>query len=234
MFLTGNKDADLVILSNLNDKDLLSVCSVNQKANQLCQNEYFWMNRFRKNFGETISKYKPTNMTWRNIYLRAIKDINMDANELKNLPGLIIVWDDFITSRKFIQYCKDIENTKGYVLIINSGIRSEMGFANTRCPICKVSYFEAVEEITSNFNYKLDKVQKTCFVKDILNIESKLNGIPFTILTKSPLVKGKCGHVYHNSCINYWRRKRENCPVDGGFWYPILMDSYITGRFEKI
>ena len=66
--LTGNKDTNLLVLSNLNDRDLLNFCSVNSSANQLCRNESFWRNRFIQNFGGTIAKYKPKNMLWRDIY----------------------------------------------------------------------------------------------------------------------------------------------------------------------
>ena len=58
--LTGRKDPDFIILSNLNDGDLLSVCLTNKYAYSLCNNEDFWRNRFIAKWGEEYMKsYKP-------------------------------------------------------------------------------------------------------------------------------------------------------------------------------
>ena len=54
MFLSGQRDPDLIILDNLNDKDLLSVCITNRYANHLCNNEDFWRIRFIKKWGKKI------------------------------------------------------------------------------------------------------------------------------------------------------------------------------------
>lgn len=235
-FFTGNKDTDLNILSNLNDKDLLSLCSVNIYGKNLCQNEDFWANRFRKNFGDTIAKYKPKNVTWKNIYLKAIRELNMDASNLKNLDGLIIVWEDSLISKKFIQYCEKIKGTKNHILIVNSGIRSKLfpaGIAWENCDICKESLYEFVEDLPKNFKYGGNKPNKICLVSEMENFKDKLDGNSFHILINSPLVKGKCGHTYHNGCIDYWRKKKDVCPLDDQFWEPKLMDSYISAHFEK-
>jgi hypothetical protein len=44
--LSGNKDADLKILQNLEDTDFPRVCEVNQYVNKLCSEDVFWLNRF--------------------------------------------------------------------------------------------------------------------------------------------------------------------------------------------
>ena len=49
--LTGNKDADLLILDKLDDKDLVSFCLVNKDANRLCSIDSFWKNRLLKKYG---------------------------------------------------------------------------------------------------------------------------------------------------------------------------------------
>ena len=47
---TGNKDADRLILLNLDsDREILNICSLNKYGNELC-NESFFMNR-------TLQKY---------------------------------------------------------------------------------------------------------------------------------------------------------------------------------
>ena len=48
--LTGNKDADFLILMELNDRELSMVCQANKYVNTLCQDEMFWLNRILFNF----------------------------------------------------------------------------------------------------------------------------------------------------------------------------------------
>ena len=76
--LTGNKDADLLILSKLDDKDLFSFCaseSKNKNVHKLCNDETFWRNRF-------IQKYNPTSdwsekqKNWKRNYLKLTYYIN--------------------------------------------------------------------------------------------------------------------------------------------------------------
>lgn len=38
---TGNKQTDLIVLSNLNDYDLGQICGINKYFQELCQNESF-------------------------------------------------------------------------------------------------------------------------------------------------------------------------------------------------
>ena len=70
--LTGQRDTDLLILSNLNDEDLLNFCLVNKEANRLCQIESFWLNRFIKEHGQEAMKYKSHEKTWRKFYLQIV------------------------------------------------------------------------------------------------------------------------------------------------------------------
>ena len=46
---TGNKDVDLVILNQLNDRDLFSICQVNKYISSLC-NEDFWKKKFMRKY----------------------------------------------------------------------------------------------------------------------------------------------------------------------------------------
>ena len=80
-FLTGQKDADLLILSRLDDKSLLNVCVVNKEANELCKDEDFWRNRFVKKFGKIAAGYKPDGRSWRNHYLKVISDLDTHSND---------------------------------------------------------------------------------------------------------------------------------------------------------
>jgi hypothetical protein len=71
---TGNKNVDLLILQQLNDRDLGSVCQSNQEIRKLCKDDTFWMNRTLNRFGKEIGpeillenrkRYK----TWREYYI---------------------------------------------------------------------------------------------------------------------------------------------------------------------
>lgn len=52
MVLTGLKDLNLTIMMELDDRDLLSLCSTNKEIYNLCNNEMFWRKRFIKRFGK--------------------------------------------------------------------------------------------------------------------------------------------------------------------------------------
>lgn len=72
MDLTGNKDADLLILGNLDDRTLFQYCEIgkyNEYVNRICNDEYFWMNRLLKTFGN-VEKRKER--TWKNFYLNLV------------------------------------------------------------------------------------------------------------------------------------------------------------------
>jgi len=74
--LTGQRDADLEILKNLKDRDLLNVCLADKYTNNLCKNEDFWRNRFIKEHGREsyreAMKYKSPEKTWRTFYLSIV------------------------------------------------------------------------------------------------------------------------------------------------------------------
>jgi hypothetical protein len=77
--LTNNKDTDLIILSKLNDKDLLNACLTNKSVNKACKDENFWRLRFIETFDKKFpvkpgydvpSQHKSPRETWRNFYLK--------------------------------------------------------------------------------------------------------------------------------------------------------------------
>jgi hypothetical protein len=67
--LTGTRDTNLLVLENLNDRDLLSYCQTNRYAQNLCKNEDFWRNRFIKVYGGEAAQLKDRNRTWKDFYL---------------------------------------------------------------------------------------------------------------------------------------------------------------------
>lgn len=67
---TKNKDADRLILQNLDDEDLFRSLLTNKYTNSLVD-ENFWMNRVLSHFSQ-ISKYKEKDMTWRKFYVSIV------------------------------------------------------------------------------------------------------------------------------------------------------------------
>ncbi len=84
--LTGNKDVDRKILNELEDEDLVKFCLVNKKAQSLCNDQVFWMNRVFLRFGyvggDILRKYKGTDRTWSEYYIKDLRKIN--PNNAKN------------------------------------------------------------------------------------------------------------------------------------------------------
>ena len=70
--ITGNKDQDREILLNIaDDKELLSVCSLNKYLyNKVCD-DMFFRNRLARTYSDTL-KYKSEDMSWKDYFLRVI------------------------------------------------------------------------------------------------------------------------------------------------------------------
>ncbi len=100
-FLTQNKDADLLIMSKLDDEDLFNLCLTDKYASKLCKSEDFWKNRFIHRFGV---KYGPTDgKTWKNQYLKLVRYLDLfpeiDVYSLSN--GLYLYFEDGIKRNMF-------------------------------------------------------------------------------------------------------------------------------------
>ncbi len=77
--LTGNKDVDRKILNELDDKDLVNVCQTNKKANSLCNDQVFWMNRVFQRFeyvGGDILRKSKGDRDWSEYYIQDLRKIN--------------------------------------------------------------------------------------------------------------------------------------------------------------
>jgi len=77
------KDVDLEIMKNLDDRSLLSLCLVNKTYSNLCNNETFWYNRYVERFGVDGVKYKPVDRSWKNNYLQTIIDLDIYSDDPK-------------------------------------------------------------------------------------------------------------------------------------------------------
>lgn len=79
--LAGTRDANLLILDKMDDRTLLSYCQTNRYAENLCNNEDFWRNRFVKVYGIEDAKLKDKNRTWKNYYLSVLYYTNKYTTE---------------------------------------------------------------------------------------------------------------------------------------------------------
>ena len=122
--LTGVKDTEILILNNLNDKDLLNYCEVNQEARRLCQSDNLWINRIVSKFPElkqignvkeVRDKYGP-GINYKDYYIDLANNTNdkidadqvlIDASQNGRLDVVIIL----LTRRK-----ANIHANDGYAL----------------------------------------------------------------------------------------------------------------------
>ena len=136
--LTGNKDTDLIILSNLNDYDLSSVCRVNKYTRELCNNESFWMNRTTKRFGQfsrdiNVDRLK-LNMTWKQFYVKLVDIVeyfyrngkNVEQRFQKTFPNIPFL-------KIFENIGQLIERNTGqssYVILVEKDLNKAKAFLN--------------------------------------------------------------------------------------------------------
>ena len=67
--LTGHKDTDMLVLSQLDDRDLMNFCLSGTHARRICDDEVFWRNRTFQKYGQVN---KPANKTWKEYYLNKV------------------------------------------------------------------------------------------------------------------------------------------------------------------
>ena len=76
--LTGNKNLDFKIFNKLDDKDLVNLCQTNRHANELCNNQVFWLNRILNRFPylgiDILKKYKQER-SWLQYYIKDLRQI---------------------------------------------------------------------------------------------------------------------------------------------------------------
>jgi hypothetical protein len=73
--LSGIKDVDLKILSELDDETLLNFCITSQYGKELCKDESFWRNRLIKQYPDSFS-FKNPERTWKSWYLNLTYFLN--------------------------------------------------------------------------------------------------------------------------------------------------------------
>ncbi len=83
--LTGNKDVDRKILNELKDVDLVKACQVNKQADNICNDQVFWMNRVFDRFpyvgGDILRANKGTERSWSDYYIHDLRKIQFDPDK---------------------------------------------------------------------------------------------------------------------------------------------------------
>ena len=87
---TGITELNWDILLDLDYQALARTCQVNKKINKICQDDRFWREKVRKDFG--VEKYKPEKITYRQQYRDLIETNDTDpAAEEGRLDELIVL-----------------------------------------------------------------------------------------------------------------------------------------------
>lgn len=213
--LTGNKDTDLIILSNLNDYDLSSVCRVNKYTKELCNNENFWMNRTIKRFGQfsrdiNVDRLK-LNMTWKQFYVKLVDVLEYFYRNGKNVEQRFQkTFPDIPFLKIFENIGRLIQRNTGqlsYVILVEKDMNKAKLFLNRDFvnpneilyEQLEVSYYKKVLEILkADPRFKPEILLHKTFSMNIDHIEKVLEEI-FSLLTwqeiLSQLVKSLYGKV---------------------------------------
>ena len=76
--LTGYKNLDFKILNQLDDKDLVKFCQTNRQANELCNDQTFWLNRILNRFPyldlNILKQYKQER-SWSQYYIKELRQV---------------------------------------------------------------------------------------------------------------------------------------------------------------
>ena len=123
---TGNKETDKIVLSQLDDYDLASVCSTNKHLSEICKDETFWRNRTLARFGsylgdvQKIKRYMKMYgfQTWKKYYISLVDflekvydgTINVKAKKGKRIVPI---------SRKDLLILTDVIRNNDYDFISN-------------------------------------------------------------------------------------------------------------------
>ena len=87
---TGVVELNWEILLDLDYQALARACQVNKEINKICQDDRFWRDKVRKDFG--VEKYKPEEITYRQQYRDLIETNDPDpAAEEGRLDELIVL-----------------------------------------------------------------------------------------------------------------------------------------------
>ena len=119
--LTGDMNIDMKILNELPDIDLINACRVNKKADEICTDQNFWLNRILVKFPGVpleVLKEAKGDRTWSQYY---IEDLRMNETNIlklyKRVDTRIITKEEFERSVKNIRVRDLVINNKGTTLL---------------------------------------------------------------------------------------------------------------------
>lgn len=150
MALTGVKDVDLKILSEVGDRELFTVCdSKDVYIRRICKDENFWKNRLLKKYGQKAVELKPEKRSWKNHYLQ----ITVDLGKFSYNPErflIHILWSP--KGVEFIKYTPE-EDSKIPAFRVNEYIKP---------------FLEAPEWVINNYYFlKIRFLYRGRYYKDI-------------------------------------------------------------------
>lgn len=164
-YMTKQKDTDLLILSNLDDRSLLNFCIANRYGKELCSDENFWRNRLIEKWGNP--SFIP--QSWKRIYL---KTISIDDK-------YEIDWELYLSARakdvemvNFLIYLGAESNFMGLRGAIEVGDINLVKFFLSRMEAFQYDINDLLTKV-SFFGYK-DLIE--FFIEEGGNIDSALKG----------------------------------------------------------
>ena len=118
-FLTGQKDTDLLILQELDDESLQSICQVNKFAKALCDKDTFWMNRIISKYGLEILKGKEIKMTYREYYTSGKARTYKMCKDIEGVKHLsLMVASDFYDPQDGLLNANFTRDTRSMVYLL--------------------------------------------------------------------------------------------------------------------
>lgn len=185
--LVRNKDLNREILLNLDDKSLAQYCQTSKMANQICQDESFWINKVLRRFGhilgdiERIKQFKRNKEkkkegginTWRNYYISLINNIENRYDDPDN--SLSKYEDDLLIVEQINKNTNDLinlyENNYVFDEIFSSSTLQEEKNVKDVSKLWKSDLLD-VNEAFFNISRIYDDIEehKTQYLSPILNI----------------------------------------------------------------
>ena len=125
--LTGIRDTDLIILSQLDDKALFNFCisSKSKYLKKLCSNETFWRKRFINKFGSESLNLKFTDSTWKKFYLKLIYYLDKGGS-VENAFDEASLSGDLEAAQFFLEdpFSKNVKDKLSRKIRLNRGMRN--------------------------------------------------------------------------------------------------------------
>jgi len=194
MLLTGRKDINMKILNDLDDKDLVNICQVNRKANEICRDQVFWMNRVFSRFPQ-VDRDKLRNnkgdRSWSDYYIYYLRKLNNKM--LVPSRQLVLVTDNMKSFFKNANLGPSNPNDPNSTHLndilsvgVNSVITTEMLISLFNIYAC-INKMEKNGIVTSTPD--MDKYFKDSYSKNILIDPKNLKPVDFHIIIADNLGK---------------------------------------------